>query len=218
MKVLTNTGGIASTNCFLVADEEAGTCILFDAPDHTAGDLIREAHQLGWTIEGLWLTHGHFDHIADHHLLPDVPVLIHESDADKLRDPARQLEAFAQRSGFRVPLDIPPREPDGFVTDGQTLTIGSLSCRVIHTPGHAPGHVSFYFEAQQVLIGGDLIIGGSVGRTDLPDSDHAQLEESIRNVMKLPGDTRLLAGHGSPTTLDDERAENAMVADILARG
>ncbi|MEM7808721.1 MAG: MBL fold metallo-hydrolase [Planctomycetota bacterium] len=215
MKVLTHTGGIASTNCFLVADEEAKRCVLFDAPDHTAGELIREAGRLGWTIDGLWLTHGHFDHIADHHLLPDVPVLLHEADADKLRHPDKQLEAFAARSGFRVPLEIPPREPDGGLVEGQVLMIGSLSCRVIETPGHCSGHVSFYFENDGVLVGGDLIIGSSVGRTDLPDSDHATLEASVRRIMQLPGETRLLPGHGSPSTLDDERTGNAMVASMV---
>ena len=97
------------------------------------------------------------------------------------------------------------------------LELGELRAQVVHTPGHAPGHVMYYFPAEKVLIGGDLIIGGSVGRTDLPDSDHAELENSIRKVMRLPGDTRLLPGHGEVSTLDDERRENPFVQEVLAR-
>ncbi len=216
LRVLSAGGGIAQTNCYVVADDQTGDCVLFDAPDHTAGDLLREVHRLGWTLRGLWLTHGHFDHVADHPLVPtDVPVLLHPLDAEKLRDPARQLEAFAQRSGFRVPLEIPPREPDGDLTDGQTLSIGGLSCVVLHTPGHAPGHVSFYFEEGSLLIGGDLIIGGAVGRTDLPDSDPAALDGSLRRVMALPADTKLLPGHGKPSLLETEQRDNPFVRAAL---
>ena len=217
LRVLSNTGGMAATCCYVVADDETGDCVLIDAPDHTAGDLLREVLRLDWNLQGLWLTHGHFDHIADHPLVDDgLPVLIHPLDAEKLRDPEGMLNAFARISGFRVPLDIPPREPTALIEEGQTLSVGNLRCRVIHTPGHAPGHVAFYFESDGLLIGGDLIIGGAVGRTDLPDSDPAALDESVRRVMQLPPETKLLPGHGRPSTLADERAMNLYVAAALA--
>lgn len=215
MKVLTNTGGLAATCCYVIADETAGEAVLIDAPDHTAGPLLDEVKRLGWKLTGLWLTHGHFDHIADHPLVPAGPVWIHPLDADKLRDPATQLAAFSARSGFRVPLQIPPREPDEVLEDGQVLRVGNLEATVIHTPGHAPGHVGFFFENQQILIGGDLIIGGAVGRTDLPDSDPAALDASIRRVMQLPPETTLLPGHGTPSTLGQERETNPYVQAAL---
>jgi len=120
-------------------------------------------------------------------------------------------------SVFALPFTIPPRSADAYVEDGQELKIGNVRVVVIHTPGHAPGHVMYHIPDEKILVGGDLIIGGSIGRTDLPDSDHAELEKSIRRVMELPGDTRLLPGHGDVSTLDDERRENPYVQAALAR-
>ena len=216
MKVLTHTGGIAATCCYVIADETTKEAVLIDAPDHTAGPLLQEVQRLGFSLRGLWLTHGHFDHVADHALVPDGPVLIHPLAADKLRNPAAQLRAFERRSGMRVPLDIPPREPDRLIEDGEVLELGGLRATVIHTPGHCPGHVCLHFAEQNVLVGGDLIIGGAVGRTDLPDSNPAALDESIRRVMQLPDETTLLPGHGTPSTLGDERASNPYVRAALA--
>jgi glyoxylase-like metal-dependent hydrolase (beta-lactamase superfamily II) len=116
---------------------------------------------------------------------------------------------------FPLPFVIPPREPDDLVEDGQRLTIGSLNVDVIHTPGHSPGHVMYHFPDERVLVGGDLIICGAVGRTDLPDSDERQLIESIRRVMRLPDDTQLLPGHCSPSTLGEERQTNPYVRAVL---
>ena len=213
MIVLMNTGGVAMTNCFLVADETTQKAVLFDAPDHTVGPLLDEAARRGWDLGGLWLTHGHFDHFADHaevrKRFPKAQILIHQLDAAKAGNPVQQTRMFG------LPFVIPPVDADAFVTDNQVLQLGSLEVRVIHTPGHAPGHVCYYLPADKTLIGGDLIIGGSVGRTDLPDSDHAALEASIRRVMKLPGDTRLLGGHGPASTLDEERQNNPFVQASL---
>ncbi len=216
MLILTKTGGVAETNCFLVADEKTGQAVLFDAPDHTTGPLLEQAAQRGWEIVGLWLTHGHFDHFADHAVVrqrfPDVKVLIHTLDEPKVRHPELQTRQFG------LPFVIPPLQPEGNVADNDALKIGSLRVAVIHTPGHAPGHVAYHLPDEGVLIGGDLIIGGSVGRTDLPDSDPKQLEASIRRVMTLPPATRLFGGHGPPTTLGEERKQNWFVREILREG
>jgi hydroxyacylglutathione hydrolase len=211
MQILMDSGGIAMTNCFVIADESAKLAVMFDAPDHTAGELIEEVKRRGWNLIGLWLTHGHFDHVADHAVVtqafPDAKVLIHKLDERKLQNPKTKY--------FVLPFEIPPRNPDGYVEDGQKLRIGSLEATVIYTPGHAPGHVMYHFASEKVLVGGDLIIGGSVGRTDLPDSNHADLMKSIRRVMQLPDDTRLLPGHGQPSTLGHERATNPFVQEAI---
>jgi glyoxylase-like metal-dependent hydrolase (beta-lactamase superfamily II) len=213
MIVLMNSGGVASTNCYLIADEQAKQAVLFDAPDGTAGRLLDEADKRGLDLIGLWLTHSHFDHIADHAVVtrrfPKARVLIHELEAPRLRDPGPQGRMFG------LPFVIPAREPDGLLVDGQDLAIGSIPVRVLHTPGHAPGHVMFHLPREKVLVGGDLIIGGSVGRTDLPDSSHADLLSSICRIMKLPPDTMLLPGHGEPETLEHERQTNPYVIDAL---
>jgi len=213
MQVLSNTGGIASTNAYLIVDEPTKQCVLFDAPDHTAAPLLDHVERERLDLVGLWLTHGHFDHIADHALVrqrfPSAGLLIHALDEPKLTEPAIQLRVFP------IDLFIPPGRPTAHVADGQRLRVGGLEAEVIHTPGHAPGHVCYHFAAEKVLIGGDLIIGGAVGRTDLPDSDEAALVESVRRVMRLPDDTTLLGGHGRPSTLGDERRRNPYVAAFL---
>jgi len=213
MIILTNTGGVAMTNCFLIADEAARQAVLFDAPDHTTGRLLQEAAARGWDVTGLWLTHGHFDHFADHAVVrknfPTAKTLLHALDEPKARHPEVQTRLF------QLPFVIPPLKADAQVADNQRLSIGSLEVVVMHTPGHSPGHVAYYFPGEGVLVGGDLIIGGSIGRTDLPDSDHQQMETSIRRVMGLPAATQLLGGHGRATTLQEERQSNPFVQDIL---
>jgi glyoxylase-like metal-dependent hydrolase (beta-lactamase superfamily II) len=213
MQILMNAGGLATTNCFLIADEATNQAVLFDAPDHTVYPLLEEAKKRGYDLVGLWLTHAHFDHFADHRLVtdafPKAKVLLHRLDVPKLQRPALQTRLF------QLPFDIPPREPDQLIEDGDELSIGSMAVRVIHTPGHAPGHVMYHFPEERLLVGGDLIICGAVGRTDLPDSDEAELARSIEKVMRLPDDTRLLPGHCDPTTLGDERRGNAYVRAVL---
>ncbi len=214
MIVLGNTGGVAATNCFLIGDEAAKECVLFDAPDHTAGPLLAEVEMRGWKLIGLWLTHGHFDHIADHEKVkarfPEAKVLIHRLDEPKAERPDAQVRMFG------LSFVIPPLNADGYVEDKQRLAIGCMEVEVIHTPGHSPGHVAYYFPKEKLLVGGDLIIGGSVGRTDLPDSNHADLETSIRRIMKLPPETRLLGGHGPETTLEVEKRRNVFVQMAMA--
>jgi hydroxyacylglutathione hydrolase len=213
MEILANAGGIAATNCYLVADEKSGSAVLFDAPDHTVAPLLEEAQRRGWRVEGLWLTHGHFDHTADHAVVterfPQARVLIHRLDEPKLIDPTSRV--------FELPFVIPARRADGYVEDGQTLRIGSIPVQVIHTPGHSPGHVVYHFPDQRVLIGGDLIIMGAVGRTDLPDSNQDDLYASIRKVMTLPPQTQLLGGHGESSTLADEAKSNPFVIEAMAQ-
>jgi hydroxyacylglutathione hydrolase len=213
MILLTNTGGVAMTNCFLIADEAAKQAVLFDAPDHTTEPLLTRAAERGWELIGLWLTHGHFDHFADHavvrRMFPAARILLHALDEPKTQHPEVQTRLF------QLPLEIPSVTPDAHVSDNQKLHIGSLEVTVIHTPGHSPGHVAYHLPGEQLLIGGDLIIGGSVGRTDLPDSDPEQMVASIRRVMRLPPATRLLGGHGDFTTLKEERLNNYFVREML---
>ena len=98
MIVLSNTGGVAMTNCFLVADENAKQAVLFDAPDHTTERLLKETARRGWDLIGLWLTHGHFDHFADHAFVkqhfPAAKILIHPLDEPKAKNPDLQTRMF----------------------------------------------------------------------------------------------------------------------------
>ncbi len=214
MQILANSGGVAETNCYLIADEAAKQAVLFDAPNDTTAPLLEEAARRGWDVIGLWLTHGHFDHVADHAVVtekfPKAKALIHALDEPKLVVPANKY--------LQLPFEIPSRRADEFVVDGQELRIGGLTARVLHTPGHSPGHVMYHFPEQKILVGGDLIIMGAVGRTDFPDADYGELQASIRKVMALPRSTQLLPGHGPPSKLEDEAADNSYVIEALGAG
>jgi hydroxyacylglutathione hydrolase len=213
MRIVSHTGGLAYTNCFLVIDEPTRQAVLFDAPDHTVTPLLDLVEREGLNFVGLWLTHGHFDHLADHKIVrdrfPNSQLLIHPLDEPKLHAPGSRM--------FPLPFVIPPGKATGHLAGGQRLSIGNTSLTVIETPGHAPGHVSFYFDDEGVLIGGDLIIGGSVGRTDLPDSNPADLDASVRRIMALPSSTQLYGGHGEPSTLADEMRTNGYVRQLMSR-
>src|SRR5215813_10166400 len=126
-----NTGGIAGTNCFLIGDEATKQAVIFDAPDHTVSPLLDHAAKVGLDVIGLWLTHGHFDHVADHaevtRRFPNAKLLIHRLDEPKLQAPGASF--------FALPFEIPPRSADAYVEDGQELKLGKLRVEVIHTPG-----------------------------------------------------------------------------------
>src|ERR1041384_250651 len=140
MIILTNSGGVAMTNCFLIADETAKLAVLFDAPDHTTEPLLKEAAKRGWDLIGLWLTHGHFDHFADNGLVrqkfPGARFLIHELDEPKAQHPDMQTRLFG------LSFVIAPFKADAHVTDNQKLSIDSPEVVVTHTPGHSPGDVA----------------------------------------------------------------------------
>src|SRR5260221_4256119 len=115
MQILTNNGGLASTNAHLIPDETTNQAVLFDAPDHTVAPLLEEAKRRKYDLIGLWLTHGHFDHIADHaevtKAFPNAKILLHSLDVPKLRNPKSAM--------FPLPFVIPPPDPDALVEHGQ---------------------------------------------------------------------------------------------------
>ena len=156
-------------------------------------------------------THGHSDHIAGNaamkQLWPDCPLLIGKDDAEKLTDPAKNLSA-----GFGGRLVSP--EADRLVTEGDVLEFGDMTWEVRETPGHSIGHVVFVARDQtpNVVIGGDVLFQGSVGRTDFPDGSMEQLVNSIHEkLFNVPDDTIVLPGHGPPTTVAEEKRGNAFV-------
>ena len=204
MKISTNTGGLAATNAYLIADETTGDAAMIDAPQDTVLPLLNVAKHHRWNVRYLLLTHGHWDHISDHNVVtdayPNAKVLIHALDEPKLITPGSLL--------FSLPYTIPPRSADGYLEDGKTISIGKLEFQIIFTPGHSPGHVVFYSPTESLLIAGDLLFAGAIGRTDLPDSDPAAMEISLQRIAQLPDNTSVRPGHGPPTTIGKEKRSN----------
>ena len=112
----------------------------------------------------------------------------------------------------------PALTPDRWLEEGEQVTVGQETLDVIHCPGHTPGHVVFYSASAGLLVAGDVLFAGSIGRTDFPMGNHQDLIEAIRNkLFKLPEDTTVIPGHGPLTTIGDERSDNPFVADARYR-
>lgn len=200
----TLTVGPFETNCYLLADPRSKSAWLIDAgmdPDA----LIRWVARSGFTLRGLLLTHGHIDHAAGNKRVKErfgVPISIHRDDEPMLST----LEL--QGRMFGVATDNSP-PPDAYLEEGQTLELGALRAAVLHTPGHTPGGVCFWLEAFGLVFAGDTLFSGSIGRTDLPGGDHAQLLDSIRQkLMRLDDETLVLPGHMGLTKIGLERQYN----------
>ncbi len=197
--------GPVETNAYLVGDPHTGQAVVID-PAWDGARLAAEAQQRGWRIAGLWITHAHFDHMAGAAALSRAvpeppPVALHPADL-----PLWESQGGAGFFGLHVEPGPPPSI---LLAEGQTLRLGGVEFEARHTPGHTPGHVVFYAPAERVCFCGDVIFGGSIGRTDLPGGNYMTLMHSIHTqILSLPDDTRLLSGHGPETTVGVERAEN----------
>lgn len=197
--------GPVQTNSYLVADPDTGEAVVID-PAWDGARIVKAAQERGWRIGSIWLTHAHFDHIAGaagvaDQLNPLPPVALHPEDYTLWR-----AKGGSQLFGMFID---PGPEPTIDLQHGQILNLGSSKFEVRHAPGHTPGHVVFYAPDAGVCFCGDVIFGGSIGRTDLPGGNFATLIDSIQTqILSLPDETRLLSGHGPETTVEEERETN----------
>jgi hydroxyacylglutathione hydrolase len=198
--------GALETNCYLVWCPETRECAVVD-PGADPDRIFLEVSRLELRPVMILNTHGHLDHIGANRDMKEqyrAPLFIHSADSGLL-DAVQQLE-------LRFLLgakDSPPA--DGFLEDGQRLSIGRSSLRVLHTPGHSPGSVCFLND--QFLLSGDTLFFEGVGRTDLPGGSSRQLEESIRTkILTLSDNLIVLPGHGPQTTIGQERSDNPFFA------
>lgn len=196
----TFTGGAYETNCFLL--EAPGGRILFDAPEGA------DAHFSGERIGLLVLTHGHWDHVADAAAIKrrhGCPLVCHAETVPMVSEPD-----FFERQGF--PLRIEPAEVDRLVAEGPGQDFLGLAFDVLEVPGHCPGSLCFHSRSGNLLLGGDVLFAGGIGRWDLPGGDGALLLDGIRRkILTLPSDTAVLPGHGPATTVGVEKATNAFL-------
>jgi glyoxylase-like metal-dependent hydrolase (beta-lactamase superfamily II) len=183
------------------------------------GDLPRlkqAAAQHGVTIEKILVTHGHIDHCGSAGILAEelgVPIEgPHEDDRF-------WIDQLGQ-DGARYGILGRPFEPDRWLVNGDTVTVGKLVLDVIHCPGHTPGHVVFHHAPSRLAIVGDVLFQGSIGRTDFPRGNHADLIAAITTrLWPLGNDIAFVPGHGEMSTFGAERQSNPFVADrVLARG
>lgn len=197
--------GALETNCYLVYCEESKECAIID-PGADPEKIFPVISDLGLKPVCILNTHGHMDHIGANKDMKDkfkVPVLIHALDNPML-DAAVQLELMLALGGTASP------PADKFLAEGDLVTFGGSSLRVLHTPGHSPGSVSFL--GRGVLFSGDTLFCGGVGRTDLSGGSRKDLESSIRGkILMLPGDTLVCPGHGPFTTVDQEIESNPLL-------
>jgi glyoxylase-like metal-dependent hydrolase (beta-lactamase superfamily II) len=202
LKFETIVNGPFQENCYLVWEEETKQAIFVD-PGDEAQRLIRTARFLGLDVKAVYNTHGHIDHAGAAAAVCEafgVQFAMHPADAFLLEGLPEQARMFGLK-----PMAVP--RVDRALKDGDTLAVGSVVGQVIHTPGHTPGGVCFRFGG--VVLVGDTLFAGSIGRTDLPGGSTRELLASIRDrLLVLPEDTRALSGHGPATSIGTEKEHN----------
>lgn len=192
-------------NCTLLWCDETNEAALVD-PGGETKRLLNAIAERGLTLTGIWLTHGHLDHVgAADELRQATGCSItgpHQADAFWLQALSAQSEMF----GFTRTESF---VPDRWLEEGETLTLGNQQLQVLHCPGHTPGHVIFFSPASQLALVGDVLFQGSIGRTDFPQGNHEQLLASITEKLLPLGDAiTFIPGHGPNSTLGRERLSN----------
>jgi glyoxylase-like metal-dependent hydrolase (beta-lactamase superfamily II) len=199
--------GPLEANCYILWDSSDLSAVVVD-PGHDGEVIEKEVKKQGLEVKYIINTHGHFDHIGAAGYLRErlgVKLAIHTKDVPLLE------AATVQGSYFNV--ETPPqRAPEVFLEDGTLIEAGSLSIKVLHTPGHTEGGVCLYVEDEGVLFTGDTLFAGSVGRTDLPGGSFETLMNSIREkILPLGDSVRVFPGHGPETTVGEEKSLNPFI-------
>jgi glyoxylase-like metal-dependent hydrolase (beta-lactamase superfamily II) len=204
------TVGPIAENCFLFGKKGSDRVLIVD-PGDEAERILGAVDELGVTIDGILLTHTHFDHIgavAPVAKATGAPVWCPEIEVPVLAD----INSFVPWPGFG-PYES--YEADHTVSGDEKLELAGMEIDVIFTPGHSPGHVTYSVPDEAAIFSGDVLFQGSVGRTDLPGGDWATLLESIRTLVdSLPPETTVHPGHMGITTLGAERATNPFLAEL----
>jgi len=195
-------------NCSILGDSETKQAIVVD-PGGDARRILDEVQRLDLTIVGIFHTHAHFDHFlasGDIRQATQAPLVIHEAD----RELWKILEVQCRM--FGVPFIQAP-DPDHCMRDEETVTFGAIAGQAMHTPGHTPGSVCFHFPRERLVLSGDTLFRGGIGRTDLWGGNPRAIEESIRErLFSLDEATTVITGHGPETQIGFEQEYNPFVS------
>jgi glyoxylase-like metal-dependent hydrolase (beta-lactamase superfamily II) len=199
--------GPLQCNCTILGDPATGEAIVIDP-----GDEITRIHtrltKLGLKLQQILITHAHIDHVGGAlklKRLTEAPILLNENDLPLLQ----MMEMQAAWLGVEPPETA---SPDASLQDGMRVGLESLPAQVLHTPGHTQGSVCLHFARLNLLVAGDTLFAGSIGRTDLPGGNSRQIIDSIHSrLLVLPEETRVLPGHGPATTIGEEKQRNPVL-------
>ena len=202
MKVVTIPAGIYAANCYLVYSENTKKAIVID-PGGDVDDIMAKIEELNLDIEYIILTHGHGDHIGGVLELKsfiDVPIAIHKEDEYMLKNGNQNLSSQMVMGTIELNADI-------LLEDGDEISFGDLTAKIIHTPGHTPGGISI--KIGNSIFTGDTLFAGSIGRTDFPGGSYKEIISSIKNrIIIYPDETIIYPGHGPATNFKIEKANN----------
>jgi hydroxyacylglutathione hydrolase len=209
LEVVAIPNGQFAENCYLVADRDSAQAVIID-PGEESSRFLTELRARGWSLKGIWLTHGHIDHIMGVGAVQaatGAPIYLHPQD--------RVLYDDLPSYGAWVGMELDPPPPPQFeLVPGASLRVGNHEFEVRFTPGHSPGSVSF--RGHGMIFGGDVLFNGSVGRTDLPGGDSATLMATIQTeFLSLPDTTVVHSGHGLDTTIGLERLTNPFLTGAI---
>lgn len=196
--------GPLECNCTILGDEAASEAIVID-PGEEVGRIHRLLTSRGLRLKQILITHAHIDHVGGAlrlKRLTGAPILLNENDLPLLA----MMDQQAAWLGVPTPEVAPPDES---LVEGQIVGLDAYPAQVIHTPGHTQGSICLRFAPLNLLLAGDTLFAGSIGRTDLPGGNFDQILESIRTrLLKLPDETNVIPGHGAVTTIGQERRAN----------
>lgn len=207
LEILTVPVSLFEQNARILFEDVTNKAVLID-PGGDPEKLMTALRSHKLELHEIWLTHSHLDHcgaVSDILAKVKVPLLGHKLEQD-FRSSVDLVAA-----AYQVPPGLFKNcpEPTRYIDEGDILELGDHQFKVIYTPGHSPGHVSFYNSEHGILIAGDTLFAGSIGRTDLPGGNHHQLIETIKQkLLCLPPNTKVLSGHGPDTTIADEKRSN----------